>query len=141
MANITALYGSSTTVTVTGLATLANGSTVTSPTIDNTSDLNLDALVEIEVATASGATATGYVEIFIKASVNGTDFDDDNNDKWAGTVNLVTAGVATRRRMVSVASSFGGAMPPYWQIRIRNSTGGAFTAATVLYRGIKAQAS
>jgi hypothetical protein len=141
MANITALYGSSTTITVTGLATLANGSSATSPIIDNTGDLNLDALIEVEVATASGATSTGYVEVYIKASVNGTDFDDDNNDKWAGTINLVTAGAATRRRLVSVASSFGGAMPPYWQIRVKNSTGGAFTAASVLYRGIKAQAS
>jgi hypothetical protein len=141
MANITALYTSATTLTVTGLTTLANGSSATSPIIDNTADLNLDALIEVEVATASGATATGYVEIYIKASVDGTDFDDDNNDKWAGTVNLVTAGVATRRRIISVASSFGGAMPPYWQIRIRNASGAAFTAGSVLYRGIKAQAS
>lgn len=141
MANITVLYGSSATITVTGLTTLANGSSATSPVMDNTSDLNLDALIEVEVATASGATAAGYIEIFIKGSVNGTDFDDDNNDKWAGTIALVTAGVATRRRIVSVASSFGGAMPPYWQLRVRNASGAAFTAASVLYRGIKAQAT
>lgn len=141
MAEIATLYGSATTITVTGLATLANGSSATSPTIDNTTNLFLDALLEIETATASGASATGYVEIFIKASIDGTDFDDDNNDKWAGTTNLVTGGAATRRRIVSIASSFGGAMPPYWQVRIKNTTGAAFTAASVLYRGIKAQAS
>jgi hypothetical protein len=140
MANIEALYGSATTISVTGLATLANGSSATSATIDNTSDLFLDAVLEVEAATASGAIATGYIEIHIKGSVDGTDFDDDNNDKWAGTINLVTAGVATRRRIVSIASSFGGAMPPFWRVRIRNTSGAAFTAASVAYRGIKAQA-
>lgn len=141
MASIEAVYGSVTAVSVTGLATLANGSSATSEAIDNTSNRFLDALLEVEVATASGATATGYIEIHIKGSVDGVDFDDDNNDKWAGTINLVTAGAATRRRIVSIASSFGGAMPPYWRLRVRNASGAAFTTASVGYRGVKAQAA
>lgn len=140
MADLKTTYGSTTSITVTGLSTLANATSATSAAIDNTSDLFLDALVELVVDTASGATATGYVEIYIKGSVDGTDYDDDNNDKWAGTLNLVTAGVATRKRVVSAAASFGGTLPPFWMVRIRNVSGAAFTAGTVQIRGVKAQA-
>lgn len=139
MAEVKNLYGTTTTVTVTGLGTLADVTSATSAVIDNTTDLFLDALVEIVVATAAGALATGYVEIYAKGSIDNTDYDDDNNDKWLGTLSLVTAGAATRRRIVSVASGFGGAMPAYWQLRIRNATGAAFTSGTVQYRGIKVQ--
>lgn len=134
------VYGTTTTITTTGLATLANATSATSDAIDNTTDLFLDALVELVVDTGSGATATGYVEIYVKGSVDNTDYDDDSNDKWIGTLNLVTAGVATRKRVSSVAASFGGAMPPYWKVRIRNVSGAALTTGTVQVRGIKAQA-
>jgi hypothetical protein len=133
------VYGTATTITVTGLATLANASSATSDAISNTSDLFLDSLVEVVIDTASGATATGYIEIYIKGSVDGTDYDDDSNDKWIGTINLVTAGVATRKRISSVAASFGGAMPPFWKVRIKNVSGAAFTSGAVQVRGIKAQ--
>ena len=137
--DLRAVYGSTTTVTVSGLATLANATSATSDAIDNTSNLFLDALVEVVADTASGASASGYIEIYAKGSVDGVDYDDDNNDKWVGTINLVTGGVATRKRVVSVAASFGGSLPPFWKVRIRNVSGAALTAGTVQYRGVKAQ--
>jgi len=140
MASLSTVYGTTQTITVTGLGTLANGSSATSAAIDNTSDLFLDALAEIVIDTASGATAAGYIEIYVKGSIDNTDYDDDNNDKWVGTINLVTAGALTRKRIVSVAASFGGAMPAYWQVRIKNSSGAAFTNGTLQVRGVKAQA-
>jgi hypothetical protein len=141
MAEVKNLYGTTTAMTATGLATLADNGSVTSAAVDNTTDLFLDALVELVVATGAAATATGYIEIYAKGSVDNTDYDDDNNDKWLGTLSLVTAGAATRKRIVSVASGFGGAMPPYWQIRIRNLSGGgaALTSGTLSYRGVKVQ--
>ena len=140
MANLSTVYGSTQTITVTGLGTLANGSSATSAAIDNTSDLFLDALAEVVIDTGSGATAAGYIEIYVKGSIDGTDYDDDNNDKWCGTINLVTAGALTRKRIVSVASAFGGSMPAYWQVRIKNTSGAAFTNGTLQVRGVKAQA-
>lgn len=139
MAEIKFLYGTATTLTVTGLATLANATSATSATVTNTTTSQLDALAEVVVTTASGATATGIVEIWAKGSIDGTDFDDDSNDKWIGSIAMAAAGIQTRKRIVSVAAGFNGTMPPYWQIRIRNATGGAFTAGTVSYVGVTAQ--
>lgn len=135
MATYNLSYGTTTSLTVTGIGTLANGSSATSATVDNTTNLFLDVKVELVFATASGATATGTVELWAKESIDNSDFDDDTNDKLVGVVAMAAAGVQTRKRVFSLASVFGGAVPPYWQIRVRNATGGAFTSATVSYRG------
>lgn len=139
MADIFLKYGTVQSLSATGLATLANGSSVTSSTIDNTTTLFLDFLIELVVSTASAATATGVVEIYAKGSADNTDFDDDSNDKWIGTIALPAAGVGTRKRLSGVASSFGGSLPPYVQIRVRNATGAALTAGTLQYIGVNAQ--
>jgi hypothetical protein len=128
-------YSTTTALTVTGIGTLANGSSAISATVDNTTTLFLDAKVEILFATASGATATGTVELWAKESLDNTDFDDDPNDKLVAVCVLAAAGVQSRKRVCSIASVFGGTLPPYWQIRVRNATGGAFTSASMAYRG------
>lgn len=140
MADIETKYsGSATSLTVTGLSTLANGSSATSDVITNTSALSLDYLVYLEVTTASGATATGICEVYAKASLDNTNFDDDNNDRWIGTLTTGTTGIQTKRKVFSIASAFGGAMPPYTKIRVRNVMGAALTAASVSYVGILGQ--
>jgi hypothetical protein len=129
-------YGTATALTVTGIGTLTNGSSAISATVDNTTTLYLDVKVELVFATAAtGTVATGTVELWAKESIDNTDFDDDTNDKLVGVVALAAAGVQTRKRIFSLASVFGGSVPPYWQVRVRNATGGAFTSATVTYRG------
>ena len=127
------------TITISGLTTLANAASGVSSSIDNTSDLYLDVLPEVIITTASGAVATGVVDIYAKGSIDGVDFDDDANDKWLGSISLAAAGVQTRKKVVSVASGFSGSMPPFWQIRIRNSTGSALTDGSVSFRGFWAQ--
>lgn len=139
MAEVKLLYGTGTSLTVTGIGTLANGSSAISATVDNTTNLFMDVKVELVFATASGATATGTVEIWAKESIDNTDFDDDPNDKLAAVCVLAAAGVQTRKRVVSLASVFGGTIPPYWQVRIRNATGAAFTSASATYRGATLQ--
>ena len=140
MAEIENLYSAATALTVTGLATLANAASVTSATVNNTTTNYLDVLAEIVVTTAStGTLATGIVEIWAKGSIDNADFDDDANDKWIGTVSMAAAGAQTRKRIVSVAAGFSGTLPPYFQIRIRNASGGAFTAGTVSYIGVTVQ--
>src|SRR5690349_17311460 len=134
MATYELQYGTTTALTVTGLGTLANGSSATSATVDNTSTLFIDAMVEVVFATAAGATATGTLEIWAKASIDNSDFDDDSNDRLVA-VCVLAAAVQTRKRIASVAAAFGGSMPPYWQVRIKNATGAALTSATVSYRG------
>jgi hypothetical protein len=128
-------YGTATSLTVTGIGTLANATNATSSTVDNTTTLFIDVLLEVVFATASGAVATGTLEVWAKGSIDNSDFDDDSNDRLVAICVLAAAGVQTRKRVVGLAQAFGGTLPPYWQIRIRNSTGAALTSASVSYTG------
>ena len=138
MADFTLRYGTTTSLTVTGLSTLANGSSATSATVDNTTTLFIDALIELTFTTGT-VTATGTVEIWAKGSIDNTDFDDDLNDRLIGTVVLTGTTSQTRKRIAGLAAAFGGTLPPYWQVRIRNATGNPLTAGAVSYRGATLQ--
>lgn len=138
MTDFTLRYGTTTSLTVTGLATLANGSSATSATVDNTTTLFIDALIELTFTTGT-VSATGTVEIWAKGSIDNTDFDDDLNDRLVGTVVLTGTTSQTRKRIAGLAAAFGGTLPPYWQVRIRNATGAALTAGAVSYRGATLQ--
>lgn len=130
-------YGAATAITIT-INSLANGSSVTSSTVTNASNLYTDALVEIILATgASGATAAGYCEVFVKGSIDNTDFSSDTGDRKIGAI-ATTAVSTTYKLIVNLASAFGGAMPQYWQIRVRNASGGALAASgnSASYSGI-----
>jgi hypothetical protein len=132
-----AAYGTATSITVT-LASLANNGSATSSAIDNTTNLFLDANVEvIVVSAASGTSATGYVEVFAKASIDNADFASDTADRKIGTIG-VAANATTYKGIFPVASAFGGVLPPYWQVRVRNATGAALAASgnAAFYRGI-----
>jgi hypothetical protein len=139
MADLRLTYSADTPITATNIATLANAATGTADTVDNTANLFIDALVEMIVTPAAAPSATGYAEIYVKGSIDNTDFDDDNNHKWVGSVAMGSTATTARKRVFSVASAFGGAMPPYWQVFVRNTTGAAFASASLSYRGMKAQ--
>lgn len=138
MPNDKNIYSSTTptSLTVSGLATLANATSATSATIDNSTAGYPEYRIEVTISTASGAVATGIVEVWAKASIDNTDFDDDTGDWFVGSVALAAAGVQTRIKTFGIASSFGGWTPPYIRLRLRNATGAALTAGTVVYIGI-----
>ena len=140
MANIQPVYATTaTTLTVSGFLSLVNGSSATSGNVTNTA--YLDVLVYAQVTTTSGALATGVVEVYAQGSTDGTSFDTPGNDKWIGTMALTAAGTQVINRVMPIASSFGGTMPPFWRIRFRNSTGAALnaTGCSASYRGVAAQ--
>src|SRR5688500_12205370 len=138
MASFTLQYGTNTSLTVTGLSSLGNNISATSATVDNTTTLFIDALIELTFTTGT-VSATGTVEIWAKGSIDNTDFDDDLNDRLIGTVVLTGTTSQTRKRIAGLAAAFGGTLPPYWQVRIRNATGSALTAGAVSYRGATLQ--
>lgn len=139
MADIKLSYGSTTSITASSLPTLGSTSTTTSSTVDNTTNLYVDALLEFVFTTATGVSSTGTVEVWGKASVDNSDFDDDVNDRLIGIVVMSGTGIQTRKRIFQLGHAFGGSLPPYWQIRVVNSAGAAFTAGTLNYRGILMQ--
>jgi hypothetical protein len=137
MASIQPQYGTAATLTVTGLSTLANGSTALSSLVANS--LYLDYIFTVSVTTGAGALATGIVECYVQGSADGSLFDDASNDKWIGSIVLSAAGAQTRMRTMTIASAFGGTVPPQFQIRFKNSTGAALTASSVRYIGVNAK--
>lgn len=140
MANIQPQYGTATTLTVASLTGLGNGSSTVSALVANT--LYLDYIITVSVSTQAGAGATGIVECYVQGSADGSLFDDLVNDKWIGSIAMNGAGAQTRTRTMSIASAFGGTVPPQWQLRIRNNTGAPLNSTNggqVRYVGVNAK--
>lgn len=136
MATIRMSYSAATAITIT-INSLANGSSATSSTVTNAVNLYTDVLAEVIIATGTGTSATGFCEVYLKGSIDNTDFSSDAADRKIGTVATPTAST-TYKLIANLASAFGGAMPQYWQIRVRNASGSALAASgnSASYSGI-----
>ncbi len=145
------------TFTIT-LASLANGSARASAVIDNSSNLYSDVLVMLKIKSGgSGVVSTGFVNVYVYASVDGgTTYSENASGSDAGITltnppNLVSIGtipmVATSTtyysKVFDVASAFGGVMPEKWGIVVENKSGGAFDSTegnhAKLYQGVMGQ--
>lgn len=133
MADIKQNYAAGATLTIT-LASLANGSGRASTLRDNQTNEYLSADVRVRVTT-SATSASGYVEVYLIRSDDGTNFDDG----FAGTdgaytpVNalllgiIITPATATYSKVFDTAE-LGLTLPAEWCIGIVNRTGNALSA-------------
>ena len=145
--DVTARYRASSNLTVTALDGLASSSThVTgweSAVIDNTTDKDLDKLISGKVTVESAGLAAGEIRIWAvpklddstyaggldgTQSAETTPFDDENGTNAAAVLlksitTDTTASQVYTWHMLSVASAFGGCLPPYFSIFITQSTG------------------
>lgn len=138
MASIKVAYGTSTAFTLT-LASLASSATDgrESTVVDNSSNLYIDALVQVKVKTSASALANDKaVYIYGYGSEDGTIFTDpatgsDANISLPAPTNMRLVGVifcpstATvyEGPPMSMAMAFGGILPRKWGIVVRNYTG------------------
>lgn len=131
--------GTRTAVTVTGLSTLASATYVASNSINNTTNGPLDILVEVSL-TPGTVAGNKQALIFAKGSLDGTNWQSGPESGTTTTsepdltyLGCIPLGVnATQQtRILPVAGSFGGILPPYIKIIIKNDSGAAFTAGTV----------
>lgn len=159
MADVKLAYGANTAITIT-LTSLASAGYRESTAIDNTSNLFLDAFVG-GITQIGAVAADGQIEIYAYASWDGTSYTagvtgSDATITWGTTggvdgyndlVTLGTAAVDTTDDNddvewgpFSIASAFGGRLPPKWGIVVKNNTGTAFHATgtnnLVRYRGV-----
>lgn len=151
--NILLNYGSSGQAITCTLASLANAAARGAAAVDNSSNLYEDALVQVKVTTAtSGVSATGYVNVYVAASVDGGSTWADNdvgtdaavtlvvppNLKLLGSFNAVANNTAYASDAMSVAAAFGGTMPQKWALVIQNQTGASLAATgnLVQYQGV-----
>jgi len=142
------------TITITSLTT---GSVRGSVVVDNTTNLYLDALVQVQIKSGAGSTsANGYVNIYAYGTVDaadslytegstGTDqaitLTVPTNARLIGTLNMVANSVTYVSEPFSVAAAFGGVLPEKWGIFVENQSGGTFdgTTAFAYYQGIWGQ--
>lgn len=159
MATIKPLYGTNGQTITCTLASLASGSARESTSIDNRTNLYLDALVFMQLKTGAGSIGTDpYAYVYVAGTV-------DDGTTWPDTVTgadaAITLNTTTQLRLLgavwlgaatttykagpwSVASVFGGVMPAEWSIVVKNNCGVALDATEgnhkKLYQGIQAQA-
>lgn len=129
-------FGTYQTLDVTSAATLANATSANSAAVNNSTTGYFDILFAVSITSGAAAIANSVCEVWVKGSLDGTNYEDDGNDHLVGQMTLSAAGAQVERTIVSAASGFSGPMPPYVMLRIRNATGAAFTAASAGYVGV-----
>lgn len=154
MAIVKALYGTSNQSITCTLTSLTNGSQQGSVAIDNTSNLFLDAFVQVKVkSNAAGTAATGVVNVYAYGTADGgTDYSDSvsgtnasqtltspPNLKLIGIINVVANAVTYVGGPFSVAAAFGGVLPDHWGIVVENKTGATLDASvgSAWYQGLQ----
>lgn len=150
-------FGGATAITITP-GTLANAAARQSASVDNSTNLYLDALVTATVkAPSSGIQGGAVVNIYVAGSIDGTAWPGQGSGNpdgvtgsdaaitllnptnliLLGSVNVATASSTIVSEPMSVAAAFGGTMPRNWSIVIENRTGASLvTGSTLSYNGV-----
>lgn len=157
MANtIKSLYGTNNQAITCTITSLTSGSFRQSTAVDNTTNLFLDAFVQVKVKTGASATnAAGYIQVFAYGSADGgTDYSDGvtgtdgaftatnpPNLRLIGIINAVANSTTYVGGPFSVAAAFGGILPDHWGIVIDNESGSTLDASvgSVWYQGYSNQ--
>jgi hypothetical protein len=150
-----AQYGTNGQAITVTLASLASAASRASTAVDNTTNLFLDALVQIGIKTGTVA-GTAYIAVYAYGTANnGTNYIEGVSGTDAGITltsptNLKLLGIlntpilnTTYNGMFNVAAAFGGQLPASWGIVIQNNTGGTLDATEAnhlkVYQGLYAQ--
>jgi hypothetical protein len=146
MATITQTVNTRTSLTVTGIGTLASATYVASSTYTANTNKPLDVIVEVEAATTNTPAGNKQVVVFVQESLDGTNFrsgptsgtttTDEPNLRFLGTVPMNTASV-TQRGTFSVAQALG-YCPHSFKIVVKNDLGVALTSAAAYTSEISA---
>lgn len=150
-------YDTEFTILSTGINSLGQSTTAgfAAAEIDNTTNLYDDVLIVAQFVWSTG-TPTGYMELYALGSNDGTIYSGDTsysgtgasytlasagktgNMNFLGIVDPIAAS-STRQGVFSLASAFGGRVPPFWTVVVLNNTGAtalASSGSTVKGRGI-----
>jgi hypothetical protein len=157
MATLQSKYGTEKQAITITIASLTNTSVRASTVVDNTTNLFLDALVQLQI-TAGGAStsANGFVNVygygtvdsadnFYPEGITGTDggitLTVPTNLRLVGVINVVANNGVYVSEPMSVANAFAGILPEKWGIAVENQSGGTLAASgqSVFYQGVEGQ--
>jgi len=124
MAEIQEGYDNNKTVTIT-LASLADGATATSSAIDNTTDLFINADIQLKFMTTSTVDASGYVALVLQRTADGG-ATYDGVDENAENLGMFIANSDDTTYVVSATTGKIGTLPSQWKLSVINETGAAF---------------
>lgn len=134
------VVGTRTSVTVTGLGTLASATYVQSAAVNLTTNQPVDVLVEL-AATPGTVAGNKQALLFATASIDAdTNYSTGPTSSTTATdePNLVLIGVlplatnaTLQRKIFSLAAAFGGVLPKYVKFVVKNDSGAAFTTGTI----------
>lgn len=140
MSTVSAVQGSRTSLTVTGLSTLAGGNYVASNAYDCTANDPLEVLLEVALATTNAVSGGYKCDVFVVASLDGTNYSsgptsgstttDEPDLHYIGSVPMKTS-TTTHRRIFPVSPAFGGVLPAAFKVVVKNDVGVALTSGTV----------
>jgi hypothetical protein len=156
MASVKRAYGTNGQSITCTLTSLTTGSARASTVVDNTTNLYLDALVQVQTKTGTGPAVPNIINVYAYATVdNGTTYSDGATGSDAGitltappnavligSINVPAASTSYKSGPMSVAAAFGGILPAKWGVIIENQSGTTLSATggdhVVQYQGVYA---
>lgn len=139
MATVKQVLGARTSLTSSSFGTLASATYCVSSAYNCSTNEPLDVIVEVECATTNTPAGNKQVVVFIKESLDGTNFrsgpesgtttTDEPNLRFLGTIPMNTAST-TQRGTFSINTSLG-YCPDQFKIVCKNDLGVALTSGAV----------
>lgn len=139
MATVTQPVGTRTSLTVTGLSTLASATYVASNTYTANTNKPLDVIIEVQAATTNTPAGNKGLKVFIQESLDGTNFrsgptsgtstTDEPNLRFLGFIPMNSASV-TQVGFFSVSTTIG-FCPHSFKVVLQNDLGVALTSGSV----------
>lgn len=145
MANIRPIVGTNTSLTVTGLSTLAAATYVASASINLTTNDPEDVLFDVSLATTNTPGTNKQVIVFAQVSDDGSNWSSgptssttttDEPDLYVVGVVPMNTATTTHRKTFSLASALG-FMPKYVRLVLKNDLGVALTSGSVNYAEVQ----
>jgi len=161
MAETKTKYGSNNQTITIAINSLANDAKRESTAVDNATNCFFDALVQVKIATNTGADSTGDKCVYVYAygtsdggaaySANasgsdaafGTDPQQLTNCRMIGTIYAPTQDKIYQSDLMSIAGAFGGVLPQCWGLIVHNRTGQTLKSSdcSACYQGLSTQLS
>jgi hypothetical protein len=159
MTETKAKYGSNNQAITITINSLANDAKRESSAVDNSTNCFFDALVQVRIATNTGADSTGDKCVYVYAygtsddggaySANasgsdaafGTDPQQLSNCRMIGVIYTPTQNKIYKSDLMSIAGAFGGFLPQRWGIIVHNRTGQTLKSSdcSAYFQGLSTQ--